>query len=168
MPEKLFEKFRQFEFAGWYYVIVVLLATILLRGILCGLRAWKEYLEPKKSTFDSKESIDKAVKPKNKTKEVRCRTKKPFREIFWSRFKGVSGENPDLWLPTGIGTVELIVYPVMMQVNAWGFIGAWLTFKTIPHWGQWKENRSTYNRFLIGNALTLIFSFIIADYFGVS
>lgn len=157
IPENLLDKLCQFEFSEpllfyFFYFVVVLIVSILLRVFLCWLRAWQDNYDPLPPQNDSEKVKCKATNPNNKGN---CKN-------FWARFKGFSGNNPDLLFPTILGTFELFVYPILMQVDAWRFIGAWLIFKTLPHWGQWEKNRSTYNRFLIGNALTLILSFIIA------
>lgn len=130
------------------YVCGVLVVSFLLRVILCSLRSVQDYYEKPSSKNDSGKII--------------CKTIKQIWKIFCPRFKGVSKSHPDFWFPTILGTGELFVYPVLMLLDAWNFVGAWLIFKTIPNWGLWKDDRSTYNRFLIGNALTLILSFIIA------
>jgi hypothetical protein len=54
-----------------------------------------------------------------------------------------------------------------MFVGYWSFIGAWLGFKALPQWSRWRQKRTPFNRFLIGNALVLIASMILAKAFIV-
>ncbi len=82
------------------------------------------------------------------------------------RGRGVSGSTeqylvPDYWHPFFLGTFELLAYPILMKTDNWQFIGAWLAFKTLAQWKAWSEDRVSFNRFLIGNALVLLLSFLI-------
>jgi hypothetical protein len=90
---------------------------------------------------------------------------------------GVPPEFVDRWMyfffpsrnldldPTILGTLELSVYPILMKVEAWTVIGAWLAFKTVGKWKAWEETRAPYNLFLIGNATVLALSFLLANVF---
>jgi hypothetical protein len=72
--------------------------------------------------------------------------------------------SPDFDLdPMFLGTLELLAYPIMMATGHWSAIGAWLGLKTVAQWEAWKQGRAQYNQFLIGNALVLIFSFIVVS-----
>lgn len=79
-------------------------------------------------------------------------------------FGGFPKENllRDYWFPFFLGWVEIAGFGVLMRLGAWLFIGAWLTFKTLGQWDHWKEHRPAFNRFLIGNALVLMFSMWVA------
>src|SRR5213594_2446654 len=50
---------------------------------------------------------------------------------------------------------------VLMAAGLWTYIGAWVAFKTAAQYRHWGESRSMFNRFLAGNALVLILSFLI-------
>ncbi len=63
--------------------------------------------------------------------------------------------------PFIVGTLELAGYPVLMKLQAWPVIGAWLGFKTVAQWDAWRTGRSEYNQFLIGNALVLCLSLLL-------
>jgi hypothetical protein len=67
----------------------------------------------------------------------------------------------DFLLTTFLGTLELISYPVLLQMGSWSVIGAWIGFKTIAQWAAWIKNRNQFNRYLIGNALVLISSVLV-------
>jgi hypothetical protein len=86
-----------------------------------------------------------------------------FRQRFWVVFKGqkLDREDGDYWHSFVLGFLELAVYPILMVTGSWTFIGAWLVLKTAGQWRAWKERRCPFNRFLIGNALALIWSFLI-------
>lgn len=67
----------------------------------------------------------------------------------------------DYLLPAVVGLLELAVYPFLLAAGKPEYIGAWLGFKVVPQLGQWSSHRETYQRFLIGNALTLIASYCL-------
>jgi len=67
--------------------------------------------------------------------------------------------------PYWLGVAELAAYPVLLATDNAEYIGAWLVFKTLPLWGVWSKQRSSYNRFLVGNALVLILSYGVARSF---
>lgn len=69
--------------------------------------------------------------------------------------------------PTILGTLELLAYPVLMKLEAWPVIGAWLGFKTVAQWDAWRTGRAEYNQFLIGNALVLAASLLLVHDVGV-
>jgi hypothetical protein len=80
------------------------------------------------------------------------------RSLWWKYICSSAALDLD---PTILGTLELLVYPLLMKAHAWTFIGAWLGFKTLGQWNAWQQRRAEYNLFLIGNALVLILSFLV-------
>ena len=46
-------------------------------------------------------------------------------------------------------------------------IGAWIAIKTATSWGGWQRTRTAYNRFLLGNILSLSASFSIYKIFFI-
>jgi hypothetical protein len=92
-----------------------------------------------------------------------------FGKTFWwawkTYFKGVhQTDDPaglirsDFWLPTFIGFLELITFPILLQTGSWTVIGAWIGFKTVAQWNVWTRSRSQFNRYLIGTALVVMMS----------
>jgi hypothetical protein len=67
----------------------------------------------------------------------------------------------DYWFPFILGLIELYSFPVLMATGAWTVIGAWLGFKTVAQWKRWGDDRITFNRFLIGNALVVLSSLMV-------
>ena len=67
----------------------------------------------------------------------------------------------DYWLTVILGSVELFVFPVLIYLGKWSFIGAWIGIKTASTWGPWRKTRTAYTRFLLGNILVLIGSFYL-------
>jgi len=61
-----------------------------------------------------------------------------------------------------LGVMELSIFPVLLIANKPEYIGGWLVLKTLPQWNRWTEERWVYNRFLIGNALIIVFSYFLA------
>jgi hypothetical protein len=93
--------------------------------------------------------------------------------IFWEYFKKCfiglhpadpEGDSSDYGFPVILGFRELLSYPVLIKIDALTVIGAWLTLKTVAQFPRWTEHRGLYNRFLIGNALVVLFSVWLAGY----
>jgi len=80
-------------------------------------------------------------------------------------FRFDSQIEPDYWQPSLLGVLELSVYPILLASGKSEYIGAWLLFKTIPRFGSWEKHRNVYQRFLIGNALVLVFSYALMKVF---
>jgi hypothetical protein len=81
---------------------------------------------------------------------------------YWNRIKLRDERDTDHAHPWVLGFLELVIVPVLIKAGFWAAIGAWFTFKTAGQWDQWKTSRHMFNRFLIGNALLIIFSWLIA------
>lgn len=99
--------------------------------------------------------------------EISHKTAMPFWDAFCYSFRGFfpkpikdgrNDQHSDYLGPFFLGWIELLTYPIFIILNAWSVIGAWLAFKTVAQWSGWKKNRSPFNRYLIGNALIVIFS----------
>jgi hypothetical protein len=73
---------------------------------------------------------------------------------FWgiNQFK----EHSDLWLPTLIGWTELSIYPVLIAMGRYEFIGGWILVKAAGGWTGYAQSRTSFNRFLFFNLVTLI------------
>ena len=67
----------------------------------------------------------------------------------------------DYFLPLFVGIFELIILPILMYSNRYDVIGAWITIKTLGQWKKWGKSRTTYNRFILGNLLVILASFIL-------
>jgi hypothetical protein len=64
-----------------------------------------------------------------------------------------------LTLPLGI--VERTLYTAALIIGAPEWIAVWLAMKVAVVWSRWQgEERVTYNVFLIGNALSVMFGLI--------
>lgn len=66
------------------------------------------------------------------------------------------------------GMCERILYPFSFLIRKPEFIGAWILFKVASQWSGWErgENkgikaRLQFNKFIIGNALSIIFGVLI-------
>jgi hypothetical protein len=125
------------------YVLAVIGATLLIRVIMCYLRC-----------------IEKTRSPHVP------------RRMLWSAILGFARKDDsweirelsDFLFPFWVGTFELAVYPLLMSAGGTTPIGAWIGLKTVAQWNRWREDRSPFNRYLIGNALTLVGSYLIARY----
>jgi hypothetical protein len=88
---------------------------------------------------------------------------------FWMTFNGVGySETPDAKMdgndylaPLVLGFLELLAYPCLMVASDGSSIGWWLAFKTIVQWRRWSRSHTTFNRFLVGNALVLLLAYVV-------
>ena len=92
--------------------------------------------------------------------------KKGFLIYFFRNLKGfhpndLERKKSDFWYASILGPLELWSYPILMATGAWTVIGAWLGFKTIAQWRNWNEDRISFNRYLIGNALVVLAAYLI-------
>jgi hypothetical protein len=90
---------------------------------------------------------------------------KAFKHSFWSNGKDIRVD--DYWLPSIIGYSELIIFPLLMAKGWIVGIGAWIAIKTASSWGGWQKTRTAYNRFLLGNILSLCAAFFICKIFDL-
>ncbi len=83
-------------------------------------------------------------------------------DTLWSKVKGVTKQIPERepWHPQFLGLMNLFMYLTSFIYGKPEFIFAWLAVVTVPQISYWKENRTLYNIFLIGNSMNIIFSFI--------
>lgn len=133
-----------------WYIICVIFSAIIIRAILCIFKAFAI----------TNGELD------NPEMEIKWKVEKywpMFFSSFWSNKNHVTID--DYWLPAIVGFAELLVYPFLMSLGKWLFIGAWIGVKTASSWGGWHHYRTAYNRFLLGNMLSLIFSIILAMLF---
>jgi hypothetical protein len=84
-------------------------------------------------------------------------------KIAWGYLARVGGIKPKgkrvLTLPLGI--LERILYTGVFILGTPSWVAVWLGVKVAVQWDRWKgEDRATYNVFLIGNAMSIIFGFI--------
>lgn len=133
-----------------WYIICVIFSAIIIRAILCIFKAFA-------ITNGELDNPGMGIKWKDEK----------YWPMFFSSF--LSNKNhvtiDDYWLPAIVGFAELLVYPFLMSLGKWLFIGAWIGVKTASSWGGWHHYRTAYNRFLLGNMLSLIFSIILAMLF---
>jgi hypothetical protein len=94
-----------------------------------------------------------------------------FRET-WRKFCGFydpSGDTQkiDYWYNFILGLFELAAYPILIALEAWPVIGAWISLKTIAQWSVWTSDRTVFNLFLIGNLLVLAVAYFFLRHFVV-
>jgi hypothetical protein len=73
---------------------------------------------------------------------------------------------PDIWSPALVGLAESVLYPTVLIAGKPDFIGVWLAVKVAGQWIRWgsdekdrikaNEGRRRFNRFLVGNALSIL------------
>ena len=79
---------------------------------------------------------------------------------FFSKNK-IDRKLSDYWLPFWIGIVELSILPVLINSKMYEAIGAWIAIKALGQWKRWTISRTVYNRFILGNLLEILFSYIL-------
>lgn len=68
-----------------------------------------------------------------------------------------------------LGVLELVAYPFLFAAGFNAYVGAWIGLKVVVQYKHWTEDRGSFTAFLIGNALVLIFAFMILQgYVGQS
>ena len=80
--------------------------------------------------------------------------------VGFNRFK----EHSDLWIPTAIGLFELAIYPVLLSLGSYVIIGGWIGIKTAGGWTGYSHSRTSFNRFLLFNILTLLVAFWLSPF----
>jgi hypothetical protein len=135
----------KFHYNAIFYPICIIISTILIRLILCFFKAL-------------------AVKNGELGEVTNKWSSKTRRYIFAKSFKS-SGKDfriNDYWLPALIGASELAIFPILMvKDSGWIVIGAWIGIKTASSWRGWQKTRTAYNRFLLGNILSLGVSWLL-------
>lgn len=135
----------------WFFISAVVL-TLLIRSILTIFKAL---------AINNGEVDD----TKNRRKWRSRGFSNAFKHSFWSNGKDIRID--DYWLPAIIGCAELIVFSLFMAKGWVVGIGAWIAIKTATSWGGWQKTRTAYNRFLLGNILSLSAAYLIYKVFGL-
>lgn len=132
---------------GCSYILVAIVLSFIIRLILCFFKAQALVI----GEFDTNENN---------------LTNADFKTMFWMSFLSNSRDVriDDHWLPLLLGVVELIVFPFFMAQGFWKAIIGWIGVKALSSWGG-KNTRTSYNRFLFGNILTLTAAVALAMIF---
>lgn len=88
---------------------------------------------------------------------------KSFKEAYLKCFFGFQTNDErvnDYFFNMIIGFAELVTYPLLIFLNYPLVIGGWIALKTAGQWGFWEKNRTTFNRYLVGNIIVIAMSFI--------
>lgn len=139
MLEELLE--HPFRSVGYLYFVVAGLFSIVIRFILCLFRA------------KAHTSGETAIENHNK-----FTYRQYLRQSFLSNGKAI--EVDDYFLPLIIGYFELITFPILLEYKQISVLGGWLALKAIGSWNT-KNSRTAYNRFILGNILSITFSYLL-------
>jgi hypothetical protein len=132
------------------YLLRCLVITVFVRGFQSLLKAQSFKYETRSGDSEP-------------TDEER---QQPYRQICWQFFLSFKFKrHSDLFLPTVIGLIELVVYPILFVIGQYIFIGAWLGIKTAGSWKGWQTSPTAYNRFLLFNLLNLLVAYIFLTQF---
>lgn len=138
-----------FKYHFIFYIVSIILFTFAIRVVLSLFKAL---------AIDNGEIDDSQNNEETKWKgKGFC---KVLKYSFCSNASDIRID--DYWLPWFIGIFELSVFPLLMAKDLWVFIGAWLGIKTASSWRGWQKTRTAYNRFLLGNILSLGASYLLA------
>jgi hypothetical protein len=64
----------------------------------------------------------------------------------------------DYWIPFAIGLFELYIFPFLFAYNLSKIAAGWIGIKAIGSWNT-RNPRTAYNRFLLGNLLSISASY---------
>ena len=77
---------------------------------------------------------------------------------------------PQMWQGDALARIEGVLYVALLQLGLGSLIGVWLILKVGGHWKRWMDDgdeqtkrpdgRSVFNIFLIGNAMSVLYSFV--------
>lgn len=137
----------------WFWISAAIF-NLIIRAILVFFRAL---------AINNGEADDS--KNENECKLEGQGFRKSFKHSFWSNGKDIRID--DYWLPSIIGYFELIIFPLLIAKDLIVVIGAWIAIKTASSWGGWQKTRTAYNRFLLGNILSLSAAFIVYKIFNL-
>jgi hypothetical protein len=87
-------------------------------------------------------------------------------DLFFSC--GDNAKLDDYFLPTILGTIELILFPIFMFLDGWTVIGWWVGIKTVAQWKGWQQSRTPYMRFLVGSVLTISLALFLTKFIHIS
>jgi len=92
--------------------------------------------------------------------------KKVYREVFFKADKKLFNTRNPIG-PTWVGTAEQLLYILAINSNntfLLSIIPVWLGFKTAGIWPIWQQekDRTSYNMYIFGNALSLLNAFLWA------
>jgi hypothetical protein len=71
-------------------------------------------------------------------------------------------EHSDLWIPTGIGFLELVIYPVLISIGYYAVVGGWIGIKIAGGWMGYTQSRTSFNRFLLFNILGVLAASVLS------
>ena len=134
---------------SWCYFAWAIGFGLVIRLILCVFREWELRMPVHKKRSLEEEEI---VLPANCFSSV------------WQAFLSTHQSIRDYWLNFFVGLLELLAYPYFIATGNFKVIGGWLALKTIVLWREWdKDSRAPYQRFLLGNALVIGLSVLLAQ-----
>ncbi len=98
----------------------------------------------------------------------------PITHLMWETLRIQSGQeasdgslHPNEWQTIIIGIIERALYLTSITIGRPEFIALWLTLKTVSQSKRWSKDdvgRAVYNNFLVGNGLSILFSFVGAGF----
>lgn len=74
---------------------------------------------------------------------------------------GKHKEHRDLWIPTVLGFLELAIYPILLGIQYYAVIGAWVGIKTAGSWMGYSKSRTSFNRFLLFTVITVLLACVL-------
>jgi hypothetical protein len=132
----------------WCYIAAVLIAAAMIRVFLSAIRSLKQAHE------------------RNGSWAIYLRMMRlNLRGLHPKTEDGKPSPYSDYWYTFILGALELAAYPILIVMNAWIVIGAWIGLKALAQWEVWAKDRATFNLFLIGNALNVFVAFLFLTKF---
>jgi hypothetical protein len=89
---------------------------------------------------------------------------KNFITGFWWCLGGFTTykEHSDLWIPTVLGFLEIAIYPILLSLQYYVVIGAWVGIKTAGSWMGYSKSRTSFNRFLLFTVISILLACLLS------
>jgi hypothetical protein len=61
-----------------------------------------------------------------------------------------------------MGFLELAIYPVLINIGYYAVVGGWVGIKTAGSWMGYSQSRTSFNRFLLFNIITVLAACVLS------
>jgi len=132
----------------WCYVAYAALLSAMVRVVLTLFRCYR-FWDEHRSTLSTLLGLF-----------GRLMVGKGLKELKGLDDKEKERNRGDYLAPFIIGFLELLAFPILFAAGLHVYVGAWISLKLVAQYKSWADDRNTFNAFLLGNALILVFAFI--------
>lgn len=133
----------------WHYASAAVAGSLSIRLVTTLLRAWRANVEDNVSFWAAFGRIYIGIGASRFLASLDDKDREKHRGDYLSA--------------AILGFLELLAFPVLIKALLYAYVGAWIVLKVVVQYESWKSDRGRSARFLVGNALVLIVSFMIAQ-----